>query len=68
MAKERQTDVLMKVDMRYYHEKKGKPYEGKKEFGMVACMAAWLRGAWLRGRRMMDSYQKLIESIKRNES
>ncbi len=49
MTKERQTDVLMKVDTRYYREKKGKPYEGKEEFGMVACMAAWLRGAWLRG-------------------
>ncbi len=63
MARERQTDVLMKVDTRYYREKKGKPYEGKEEFGMVACMAVWLRG-----RRMIDSYQKLIESIKRNES
>ncbi len=68
MAKEGQTDILTKVDTRYYCENKGMPYERKEEFGMVTCMATWLRGAWLRGRQMTDSYQKLIESIKRDES
>ncbi|PBK64322.1 hypothetical protein ARMSODRAFT_470268 [Armillaria solidipes] len=48
---------------------------GQEEFCVVPCVAAWSRGAWLRGCVVVsvvdtspDSYQKLIKSIKRDES